>query len=216
MPKDRFTPEQRKIAILLSHGAKTTEEISKQLNISYGTLKKELKQMIELKLIESSDFPPKYKLAGHITERLAKRKEISEKDLFKLKINAIIEATAFEEELLTKQLKSIEEAMKKEKDFTVYESFVEKPIEDKETKKVSSYLQATLTLKDFKALIKFMYFYGPTSVEVMKPKKWELDLADLQDGLREMGEMIHKYNHYILELMNKKELREFHEKLYNK
>ncbi|MFH1587963.1 MAG: hypothetical protein ABIA76_01335 [Candidatus Diapherotrites archaeon] len=216
MAGERFTSEQKQIAIMLSHEPKTAEEISKQLHLPYDKLKEELKKMLKLKLIESSGFPLKYKLASHIIGKLGERKQISESDSFRLKIRAIIEATAFEEDLLVKNLKSIEKAMKEESDFTVYDSFIEKPVEDENTKKVSTYLEATLTLKDFSALIKFMYFYGPTSVEVIKPNKFEIDAGDLQDGLMEMSEMIHKYNHYILELMSKQELREFHNKLYNK
>ncbi len=211
-----FTEEQKQIAVNLSRGEKTADELVKELEIPYDKLVAELKKMMKLKLVEAKDNPPKYFLSKTILDGLKKRKEISENDEYKLKLKIIIEAIAFEKELLIKQLKSLEDSMKKEKNFTIYDSSIAEPLEDKETKKYSSYLEVILTVKDFKSLVRLMYFYGPSAIEVTKPPKWEIPLNDLQDGLVDMAQMIQSYNTYILNAMNKQELREFHNKLYEK
>jgi len=211
-----FSEEQKLIAVKLSRGAKTADELVKEIEMPYDKLVLELKKMIKLKLIESKDNPPKYVLSKEIQENLNKRKEVSEHDSFKLKLRILIEAISMEEELLKKQLQSIEDSMKKEKSFNVYDSFIEEAVEDKETNRYSSFLEATLSVKDFKALVRLMYFYGPSSVEIIKPAKLEIDLADLQDGLIDMAQMILAYNSQILEMMNRKELRDFHNKIYEK
>ncbi|MBN2127154.1 MAG: hypothetical protein JW703_02045 [Candidatus Diapherotrites archaeon] len=211
-----FSEEQKLIAVKLSRGAKSADELAKELEMPYDKLVLELKKMIKLNLIESKDNPPKYFLSKEIQENLNKRKEISEDDSFKLKLKILIEAISMEEELLKKQLESIADSMKKEKDFTVYDSFIEEAVEDKELNRYSSFLEATLSVKDFKALVRLMYFYGPSSVEVIKPAKLEINLSDLQDGLVDMAQMIHAYNTQILDMMNRKELRDFHNKIYEK
>jgi hypothetical protein len=211
-----FSEEQKQIAVNLSRGEKTADSLAKELELPYDKLVSELKKMLKLKLIEVKDNPPKYFLSKEIHEALMKRKEIAETDSFKLKLKIVIEAMAIEQELLLKQLKAIEDSMKKDKEFTVYDSSIESPIEDLESNQYSSLLEAVISVKNFKALIKLMYFYGPSSVEVMKPSKWEINLSDLQDGLVDMAQMIQAYNNSILNMMNKQELREFHNKIYEK
>jgi len=61
-----------------------------------------------------------------------------------------------------------------------------------------------------------MYFYGPSSVEVLKPAKFDIRADDLQDGLMDMAEMIQAYNSHVLQLMGRKELAEFNSRLYDK
>ena len=63
-------------------------------------------------------------------------------------------------------------------------------------------------------MVKFMYFYGPTSVEVLKPQKVVLAMDDLQDALMEMAEMIQSYNEAMLKSMAKSELEDFAKNLY--
>lgn len=211
-----FSEEQKQIAINLFRKEKTSDELAKELELPYDKLISELKKMIQLKLIEVKDNPPKYFLSKEIRETLMKRKEIAETDSFKLKLKIIIEAIAFEETLLLNQLESLKTSLEKEKNFKIYEAIIEKPVEDTETNRYSSYLEAIITIKDFKSLIRLMYFYGPSSVEVLKPSKLEIPLSELQDGLIDMAQMIQAYNNSILNMMNKQELREFHNKIYNK
>ena len=58
-----------------------------------------------------------------------------------------------------------------------------------------------------------MYFFGPTSLEVLKPKKFEIPMSDLQDGLMDMAEMIQSYNMHILKSMRKDDLERFQRKM---
>jgi hypothetical protein len=141
-----------------------------------------------------------------------KRRMIAETDKNKLRLRINVEVQAIEENLLKNQLKEIQEAIRKEEDFTIYDIIEAKPIQQGEH--YSSYLDINLSVKDFHALMKLMFLYGPTSVEVLKPEKLEFTAGELQDGLILISDIVHSYTEYIAKHMNKEELAEFNRKLY--
>ncbi len=208
----RFTEEQKRIALLLIHGPKTAEDLNSQLNIPFNKLTDELKAMIKLGVIEKQGFPTKYALKKNIASEVQKRKKIAETDLNKLRIRAFIEMQAIEEELLKKQLDKLEDAMKKDKSFTLYS--LDRAKIDKQGEYYSTYFEINFSVKDFVSLVKFMFFYGPTSVEVVKPSKIEFSAQDLQDGLIEMSDMVQKYSQTIHKMLSKQELDKFTADLY--
>jgi len=208
----RFSEEQKRIALLLIHGPKTAEELNAQLNIPFNRLTEELKAMMKLAVIEKQGFPTKYCLKKNIAQEVQKRKKIAETDLNNLRIRAFIEMQAIEEELLQKQIENLEETMKKDKNFTLY-SLDKAPVE-KQGEYYSTYFEINFSVKDFASLIRFMFFYGPSSVEVVKPAKIEFSAQDLQDGLMEAADMVQKYSTAIHRLLNRAELEKFHESLY--
>jgi len=211
-----FNEDQKRISLLLLHKPKTIEELNKQLNIPHSQLNNELKEMLKVGVLEKEGgFPTKYKLKSSITEAVLKRKEIEAGDENRLlRLRAIIEASAIEQELLEKSLKKIEAALKKEENFTVYDCILQKTI--KEGEHFHSYLEVNLSVKNFQALMRLMLFFGPTSVEIIKPEKYELSIQEMQDGLMDLAEMVHAYNDYLLKQMNKRDLEEFHNKLFSK
>ncbi|MCX8158232.1 MAG: hypothetical protein N3D73_01045 [Candidatus Diapherotrites archaeon] len=205
----------KKIALSIMHKPKTAEELVKELGVSYDELIEELKQMLSLKLITASGHPLKYSIAKGIQEAIEKRNEIAEKDPYKIRLNIIIEAQSLDKDLLLREMKGIEEALRKEKDYNVYDSIVGEPIK-RDNDYYSCFLEVELSVKDFSAMVKLMYFYGPVSVEVLKPEKLELKASELQDGLLLMLGMIQAYNTTMLKLMNKAELEDFYRKVIQK
>jgi len=208
----RFSEEQKRIALLLIHGPRTAEDLNSQLNIPFNKLTDELKAMMKLAVVEKQGFPTKYALKKNIAQEVQKRKKIAETDLNKLRIRAFIEMQAIEEELLAKQIKKLEESMEKDKSFTMY-SLDKAPIE-KQADYYSTYFEISFSVSDFASLIRFMFFYGPSSVEVVKPAKIEFSAHDLQDGLMETADMVQKYSTAIHKLLNREELEKFNTELY--
>jgi len=208
----RFSEEQKRIALLLIHGPKTAEDLNSQLNIPFNKLTDELKAMIKLGVIEKQGFPTKYHLKKNIATEVQKRKKIAETDLNKLRIRAFIEMQAIEEELLKKQLDKLEDSMKKDKSFTLYN--LDRAQIEKQAEYYSTYFEVNFSVKDFASLIRFMFFYGPSSVEVVKPAKIEFSAQDLQDGLMETADMVQKYSNAVHKLLNRQELEKFHQELY--
>ena len=207
-----FTEEQKRIALLLLHEPKTIEEINKQLEIPYDKLSQQMKEMLKLDVVERNGYPPKYRLKENIVKEIRRRQHISEEDTYKIRVKAYVEMQAIEEDLLKKQLDKMAVQLQNEKDFTVYK--VEKAEIIKEETYYTSYLDLNFSVKDFTALVKFVFFYGPSTVEIIKPERIELSTHDLQDGLIEMSEMVHKYTEMIATMLNKEQLEKFHRELY--
>ncbi|MDD2531283.1 MAG: hypothetical protein PHO61_01170 [Candidatus ainarchaeum sp.] len=207
-----FSDEQKKIALLLLSEPKTEEELHKQLNLPYDKLSIELKQMLKLGLVLKEGYPTKYRLRQDIIDELKKRKKISEEDSFKIKIRAIIELKAIEQTLLEKHVKKIIEAIKQEINFTIYSIESAEIVEEEEM--YSTFIEVTLTVKDYSTLILFLFYYGPTSIEVIKPNKLELSQAEFQDGLVQLSGIFQKYADFMLKHLNKEELNKFYKNIY--
>jgi hypothetical protein len=182
------------------------------LNIPFNKLSDELKAMLRLDVIEKVGFPTRYSLKKNIAEEVQKRKKIAETDFNKLKLRAFIEMQAIEEDLLKKQIQRFEETMNKDKSFTVY-GLEKAPIE-KQGAYYSTYFEVNFTVKNFAALMRFLFYYGPSSLEVIKPAKIEFSAQDLQDGLLEAADMVQKYSATVHKLMNREELAKFNAELY--
>jgi hypothetical protein len=210
MPK--FNDDQKKIAMLLLNEPKTEEELNKQLNIPYDKLTQELKTMLKLGVITKEGYPTNYRLKQEIVERVQQRKKISEEDSFRMRIKAIIEFKAIEKNLLKKHLGEISAALKKEKAFTIYDINEAEIIEDGDLE--SSFLEVSLSVKDFRALIRFLFYYGPTSVEIVKPSKIEFSNFEFQDGLMELAEIFQKYASFFTKHLNQEELAKFYKDAY--
>jgi hypothetical protein len=207
-----FSDEQKKIALLLLNEPKTEEELNKQLNIPYDKLTQELKMMLKLNLIVKEGYPTKYRLRQDIVDKIQERKKISESDAFKIRINAIIEFKAIEENLLKKHLKKIEEALNKEKFITIYDLEIAQIIEEEEM--YASYIDINFSVKNFPALVKFLFYYGPTSIEVLKPSKIQMNSYEFQEGLIELSEIFQKYAVFFTKKLNQEELEKFHKDAY--
>ena len=180
-----FSDNQKKISHSLFLGGKTIEELSKATGFSGTELSKELKALIKAGYVTVFGYPSKYSLKNEIQQELSRRKELSAEDKNMVRLKAIIEVTALLEESAVKSLEEVEKGIREQEDFIIYSISTAKPI--KHDEKFSSYLEADLSVKDFKALVKLMYFFGPTSIEVLKPHKIEISMADLQDGLGEIA-----------------------------
>lgn len=209
-----LSDSQKAIAKSLAKSQKTAEEIAAELKLSYLKTMEELKEMLKSELIVKEGFPTKYALAQQIVQKVQERRKIGEKDLFKIRLNCMIEIKAIEEGLLTKSINEIEEGLRTDQAFTIYDIKKAEPLQDGEY--YSSFLEVNLSLRDFKAITRLMFYYAPQAIEVLKPEKIELTPDDLQDALVDMSELIHAYADQITRLMNRKELEDFTRKLYGK
>lgn len=210
-----FTDEQKKIALLLLNEPKTEEALNKQLNIPYDKLTVELKNMLKLGLIIKEGYPTKYSLRQDIIEEVQKRKRIAEKDAFRLRIRGIIEFSAIEKALLKKHMDKISEALKKEPNFTVYSTTIAEIVEDKENDMFSSFIEVNLSVKDFPSLVRFLFYYAPSSIEVIKPSKIEFSNYEFQEGLISLTEIFQKYAEFISKNLDKSNLDKFYKELYD-
>jgi hypothetical protein len=210
----QYSELQKRIALLLMHEPKTAEDLNKQLNIQYSQLMEELKTMLKLGLISKEGFPTYYKLKEDISQEIQRRKDLSAKDPNKIRLKVIIEFQSAKKESLDKGMKKVKDMISKEPDFQIYAITPAEPIQEGEH--YSSYFDINLSLKDFRAITRLVFFYAPSSIEVVKPQKIELSADDLQDSLVEMSDMVQGYLQTIQKSMNKAELEAFRDKMLKK
>lgn len=208
-----ISEQQTKLAAALLERQKTAEELAKELKLPISDISDILKEMLKLGLLKKAEgFPVKYGLIEAVAQKVKERKAIEDEDSNKLRLRIMIEGKAIELELLKKQMKEMETALKAEKGFRLYDIQLAKAI--KQGEHYSSYLEINLSVKGFRELMKLLFFYGPASLEVVKPSKLELSADELQDGLVDAAIMIHAYNNYIAKMMSRAEVAEFHKKLF--
>ncbi len=207
-----FSEAQKKIALILLHNPKTAEERRAHLNIPSDEVMDDGTGLLHLDVVSQDGFPTKYRLKENISNEVKRRKQMSEDDSNKVRLRAIIELQAIEENLLKKQVEKLTEALDKQDQFKIYS--MEKAEIGKTGEYFSTFLDINMSLKDFSSVVRFMFFYGPTSIEVVKPAKIEFTAQDFQDGLVEMSDMVQKYTLYVTKLLNRQELEAFHKELF--
>lgn len=208
----KFSDNQKKIALFLSRGQASLQKIAEGLKLTPEEALNEIALLKKYGLIEKDE--KGYFLSGELAERIAKRREIAEKDPFNLRLRAFIELKAIDKKLLNKHVKELKKSLESEKNITVYEIFVEKP--EKEEEYYSTFIEATISVKNFQVLVNFMFFYGPSAIEILKPAKIEVSAFDLSEGLMDMADMIHRYAEYVSKIMTKRELARFNRQLFSK
>ena len=189
------------IAKNLSTGDKTEEDLKKLIpGATYEELVLALRNMLTLKLIKKEGFPIKYSLSLDIKEKLAKRKEISNTDQNPIKVSIIIESMASDKGALREAMEEILERLKKDSNYKVYEASLAEVVVQEATSLFSTYIEAEVSCLDFQSLLKLIYYYGVTSIDVNKPEKLTIPISDLQEGLFAIVDMTHGYADMIYKL----------------
>jgi hypothetical protein len=208
----KFNELQLKMSKALMQSPCTVELLAERTGINKTDLEKELQFFLQLKLISLDATTHQYALKPEIVQELNRRKSIEQEDDNAFRLSIIIEAQALEETLLKRQFDKILETMQKEPYFRIYATHMAPP--EKIEEKYSSFLDINLSVRDFRALVRLMFFYGPTSVEVLKPKEVKFTLDDFQNGLIDMGEMVHGYAEYIMGILSRQQVEEFNQRLF--
>jgi hypothetical protein len=189
------------IAKNLSTGDKTEEDLKKLIpGATYEELVLALRNMLTLKLIKKEGFPIKYSLSLDIQEKLSKRKEISNTDQNPIKVSIMIESMASDKGALRKAMEEILERLKNDPNYKVYEASLAEVVVQEATSLFSTYIEAEVSCLDFQSLLKLIYYYGVTSIDVNKPEKLTIPISDLQEGLFAIVDMTHGYADMIYKL----------------
>lgn len=207
-----FTDSQKKICTALLSGPKSLELLSEQVGMKHDAAQSELKHLMQLKLVSLQGTPPVYALKEEVVTELKRRKNIESEDDNKFRVRILIEVQGLEENLVQKQVEKIVENLKGEPFFKIYATKVEPVVKVEE--KYSTFAEINLSVRDFRSMVRLAFFYGPASIEVVKPAKIDFTLNDFQDGLVDMTEMVHAYSDYIMGLMSRKKVEEFNSKFF--
>ncbi len=111
---------------------------------------------------------------------------------------ALFEILATDKTLAEKSLKDHIKSLKDEKTVSfTKETFEEVQEIDKPHPKVekgySQICEIEFVVNGFSSLINITLNYGPTMIEILEPKKIEINLGELQDGVNSVAGMMHKF-----------------------
>ncbi|PIU22075.1 MAG: hypothetical protein COT14_02985 [Candidatus Diapherotrites archaeon CG08_land_8_20_14_0_20_30_16] len=188
----RISEVQRKIAVLLLVEPKTIEEINKQLDLGFEAITNEINTMLKIGLVKkTNEYPTRYVLDDYIIAELKKRKEIAEKDSYRIKIQMILDVEGVVKEIVDKHLDNLKGFLDKEKDITIYD--VKKSELLEQDNSYFGYIDVTCTVKDFASLIRLIMFYAPSSIEILSPTKYDISMYELQDGIIELSQRTQIY-----------------------
>jgi len=200
---------------MLQTGPKTPEELNTELNVSFDVITEELNKMMKLNIVKkTNDFPTKYLLDESITNELKKRKDIANKDSYRLKIQMIIDIEGIVEDVVKLHLKKIQELIEKEQNITIYNIRTSDIIEQDNSH--FGYIDITLTAKDFRTLLHLIMYYTPSSVEVLAPTRYDMSMYELQDGLIELAQHAQLYVRELQKRMTKEESDLLMKKMFKK
>lgn len=191
-----FSPEQQQIARSLLNKQKTIEELREELGVPVTKLNEQLKQLIQMKLVEKTG-ENKYKLIDYVLKGVNMPVEKKEGEFV---FNMIVEGISNDEQALAKQMEVLESKLKAEK-FKLLK--FEKSDVAHEKDSYTMFFNADIAVPEFSDIIYLIVQYGPSSVELLEPDKVELDLSQTQTVLNEVASAIHYYVSLILHLKHK-------------
>lgn len=113
-----------------------------------------------------------------------------------LQAGMMFEVLAITEEAAKGALQSHIEKMEKNVEMTKKEFLqiekVEKPMQNIETG-FSQICNTEFMVKNFDTLVQIVLEFGPTTVEILKPEKYQLGVNEAQNILNLMAEMMHRF-----------------------
>ena len=188
----------------LADSSKTEDDLIRLIpNARYEQIVQALKNMLSLKLITKEGFPVKYSLSSEVKDKLTERKRLSENDKNTIKVAVIIESKSNDKLSLRKGMEQILESLKNDKEYLIYDSTLAEIVVHDDL--FSTYISATLSCNEINSLFKLIYFYGATSVEVLKPDKLNVTISDLQNTIMIITDMTHGYAQMIHTLKKENE-----------
>jgi hypothetical protein len=208
----QFNDKQKKLSTALIAGPLSLDQLAERTNLKMSEAQEELKFLMQLKLVSLQGTPPVYALKEDVASELKRRKSLELEDDNKFRVQMLVEVQGVEETLVKNQAEKIIDNLKKEPFYKIYSQKMEKI--EKIDDKYSTFVDVNLSVRDFRAMVRLMFFYGPTTIEVVKPSKIEFTLNDFQDGLVDMTDMVHAYANYIMGILSRKQIEEFNTKLF--
>lgn len=188
-----FSLEEQKIAKLLLAHAKSAEELREESSLTLPQVNDVLKRLIKLRLVERNE-DEKYKLVNIIEQTVrGKGGEIAEN----YRVKMTVEALSQDKNALEKQMSLLESKLRSER---VRIHKLERADTAKNDENYTSFMDIECSVASFSDVVNLIVNYGPSSVELLKPKDVRLSLGEAQDVLNEMTSAVHYYISLILSL----------------
>jgi hypothetical protein len=189
-----YSKSQLRIAALLVKGGKTMGELRSALDVPLGTLEKEVAGMIKLKVVEKAGYPTKYYVADMVRRGIMG--DSSEKPF---KAHAIIEGQSRDKAELVKAMQGMVAKLKSDKLLLISDLAEDEPMDVGEGV-FSSNFECDVSTRAFEDIMYFVLHYGPTSIELVAPKEFQMRMDEAQGIIMDVATTIHSYISIIAQL----------------
>ncbi len=188
----KISDTQARIAKELVEGPKSLEELANALGSSKEELEKELESLLKLGLVRKTK--QGYRLAEAVRRGLMEGIELKPED-YKFRAYVIVEGVSEDKAKLEELQKKIVEKFKNDPYFQVIDLNIEETLENEGV--YTSMFEAEVVAKSFEDLVYLVINYGPSSIELIEPGKFELKASEAQGILVDVANMIHAYTQVI-------------------
>ncbi|RLJ02114.1 MAG: hypothetical protein DRP11_03420 [Candidatus Aenigmatarchaeota archaeon] len=115
-----------------------------------------------------------------------------------IRVLAVIEVAAVKKEVAEAALKNHIEKLKKEKGVILYREDYDEVVEVESPRKnipkaYSQIVEIEFLIKNIPDLFRFVFLYGPSSIEILEPDKLKIDSSVLTDTLNTVAMFVHQY-----------------------
>ncbi len=179
-----FTEKQAKIAKALSENPKTLDDLSKELVMKEQVIKENLDKMIEKEVLEKKG--NQYVLPKEISEQIGKKPENH-----KFLATMFIEGQSKQKKALENAHKDMIKRLKKDKVIRLL-SIDEEDIEKQEDY-YSVLFEVEFSAKNFEDVCYAVLNYGPSSVELIEPEEYTIDMTEAQGTLNDVATIMQAY-----------------------
>ncbi len=188
----KITETQANIARQLVEGPKSLNELAQALGLGKEELEKELEGLLKLGLVRKSK--QGYRLAEAVRRGLTEGVELKPED-YKFRAYVMVEGVSEDKGKLEEMQKKVVERFKNDSYFQVIDLNVEETLENDGV--FTSMFEAEVVAKGFEDLIYLVINYGPSSIELIEPGKFEMKASEAQGVLIDVANMVHAYSQVI-------------------
>lgn len=129
---------------------------------------------------------------------ISKEQALEKIEKGQIQVRLMFEVLAVDEETAENSLKDLIEKLDRDERVRIYKKEflgvkrVEKPIKGIDTG-YSQVCEIELVSRHLSSLVEIIIEYGPSACEILKPEKITLNMADAQNILNAIGEMMHRF-----------------------
>ncbi len=194
----KITDEQALVAKSLISGPKDVKEIVEDTGLDEAKVKEAIDGLMKYGIVRM--YKDKYRVIEAVRKGLEQKETLNPEE-YKFRVYAIFEGMSENKVALEKAFNEIVEKFKADPRFEVVDLNVEEILENEGV--FTSMFEAEIVARTFHDVVYMILTYGPTSVELIDPPRFEVKASEGQAVLMDVVEAVHSYTQIIFELNRK-------------
>ena len=194
----KITDEQALVAKALVSGPKSIDELVKETGLEEAKVKEAIESLGKHGIVRKHK--DKYRIIEAVRKGLEQKDRLDPTE-YKFRVYAIFEGIAEDKTALEKAQAEIVEKFKADPRIEVLDLNIEEIIENEGV--FTSMFEAEVMTRTFHDLVYMILTYGPTSIELIDPPRFEVKASEGQAILMDVAEAVHSYSQMVFDLSKK-------------